>query len=56
MSKALWFVAGMVVGWVIIGIIFPEVAMFMKSSEFLPAVSSAVSGIFANIGKMVGGQ
>lgn len=56
MSKVFWFLAGVVIGWVIIGILFPGVGEFMKSNEFLPAVSKVISDIFANIGKVVSGQ
>ena len=56
MSKAFWFLAGMVIGWVIIGTLFPGVGEFMKSNEFLPAVSKVISNIFTSIGKVVSGQ
>ena len=46
MSKIFWFFVGMVLGWVIIGVMFPNVGEYMMSESFLPAVIDTVKGWF----------
>ena len=46
MSKVFWFLAGVVIGWIIIGILFPGVGEAMLEEGFIAQAIDTVKGWF----------